>query len=116
MMRLSDMDTMDGVRGACGPPFASRPSLKAHSIVAATLFALSALFCSNSASACAMCMGASDAPIAPAVNGSIFLLLGVLLIVGGCFFRFVLYLARHDSLTADLEPPSSAEPTPSQPI
>ena len=41
-----------------------------------------------------MCMGAQDAPIAPAVNASIFLLLGVLAVVAGCFLRFVIFLAR----------------------
>jgi hypothetical protein len=56
----------------------------------------------KSAFACAMCMGSSDAPIAPAVNASIFLLLGIVLAVGGCFFKFLLFLARQDGIP--LEP------------
>ena len=53
---------------------------------------------SKSALACAVCMGASDAPIAPAINASIFLLLGVIAAVGGTFFYFLLYLARRYGL------------------
>lgn len=48
--------------------------------------------------ACAVCSGASDAAVAPAVNASIGLLLCVLVFVGACFFRFLLYLARHDGI------------------
>lgn len=55
----------------------------------------------KSAFACAMCMGSADAPIAPAVNASIFLLLGIVLAVGGCFFKFLLFLARHDGLPVE---------------
>ena len=48
--------------------------------------------------ACANCMGAKDAPIAPAVNASILLLLIVLMTVAGCFLRFLFYLARRDGV------------------
>lgn len=66
---------------------------------------LAVILCPTRAMACAMCMGASDAPIAPAVNASIFLLLGVVACVGASFFCFLYYLARCDglALTPDQE-------------
>jgi hypothetical protein len=52
--------------------------------------------------ACAVCSGASDAAVAPAVNASVGLLLCVIAVVGGCFFRFLLYLARCDGMPSPL--------------
>ena len=69
--------------------------LKTASLLGAVALAPKSVF------ACAMCMGAADAPIAPAVNASIFLLLGIVLAVGGCFFKFLLFLARHDGLPVE---------------
>jgi len=56
-----------------------------------------AVFClPHAAHACAMCMGAKDAPIAPAVNASILFLLCVLAVVSGCFLRFLLFIVRQE--------------------
>jgi hypothetical protein len=64
--------------------------------------------------ACSQCMGNSDAPIAPAVNGSILFLLGVLVVVGGSFFKFVLFLARRDGVGMEApHSPESGTPNPS---
>jgi hypothetical protein len=63
-----------------------------------------------SANACAVCMGASDSPIAPAINAAIFLLLGFI----GCMMAsvggFMFYLAKrartpvapHEALVREL--------------
>ena len=71
---------------------------------------------SSPASACTMCMGSADNPIAPAVNASIGFLLGVLIIVGSLFFRFVLFLARQDGRPLNpeegLSQPAQASGTP----
>jgi hypothetical protein len=44
--------------------------------------------------ACTVCMGAPESNVAGPVNGAIFLMLGVLTVVGGSFFAFLVYLAR----------------------
>lgn len=53
------------------------------------------------ARACALCMGAKDAPVAPAVNASIFLLLCVLAVVAGCFLFFAISIARREQGDAE---------------
>ena len=68
------------------------------------------LLTANSAHACAMCMGAKDAPVAPAVNASIFLLLGVLAVVATCVLRFVFFLARHDGTHPEPNENNSVSP------
>jgi hypothetical protein len=64
----------------------------------------------SSSLACTMCMGEADAPIAPAVNASMGLLLGVLVVVASFFVRFIVFLARNDG--RDL---STAETLPQTP-
>jgi len=54
----------------------------------------------HQAGACAVCMGSKDAPIAPAVNASIVVLLVAIAAVGGSFFSFLIYLARRDNLSS----------------
>lgn len=60
--------------------------------------ALVGLLLSSQGYACTMCMGEADAPIAPAVNASMGLLLGILVVVGSLFFRFLLFLAKQDGV------------------
>lgn len=72
-------------------------------------FVFAALVCAvlagplaQSASACAVCMGSSDAEIAPAINASIGMLLVFIAVMGAIFFKFLIFLARRDGLP--LEP------------
>ena len=48
----------------------------------------------NSASACAVCFGAPDSPIAKAVSWSVIALLGIVLIVLTGVMAFFVYLAK----------------------
>ena len=55
--------------------------------------------------ACAVCSGASDAAVAPAVNASMGLLLFIVAAVGGSFFRFLLFLSKRDGLSMEAAAP-----------
>ncbi len=64
------------------------------------LLAVSAAW-TQGAAACAVCTGASDSPIAPAVNASIIFLLGAIGLVASTFVAFLIYLGRRDGLPVD---------------
>ena len=57
------------------------------------ILAVAFLLTSQSTFACTVCMGA-DSKVGEQVNAAIFLLLGVLFVVGSFFFGFLLYLVR----------------------
>lgn len=52
------------------------------------------------AQACASCFGKSDSAMAKGMNAGIFTLLAVVLFVLGCFFVFMIYLARRSAACA----------------
>lgn len=68
-----------------------KPSIR-QSIIAAV--ALCAVASPRAASACAVCMGASDSPIASAINGAIFLMLGFVGLMMAGVLGFMFYLSR----------------------
>lgn len=55
---------------------------------------LSALCFTQSTQACAVCMGANDSLIAPAINAAIFLMLGIVGFMMLSVLGFMFYLAR----------------------
>jgi hypothetical protein len=55
----------------------------------------------SSARACAVCMGASDSNVAPAVNAAIFLMLGCVALMLTSIVFFIFYLARRAKNSAD---------------
>lgn len=63
------------------------PRLPAATLAAAALLAPKPLL------ACAVCMGASDSPVAPAINAAIFLLMGFIgsMLAGVAAFGFYLF-------------------------
>ncbi|MDP9291869.1 MAG: hypothetical protein M3O82_05845 [Verrucomicrobiota bacterium] len=58
------------------------------------LLPVALLALSQTAGACAVCMGGDDSTVAGAMNAAIFSLLGVVGTVGAGFFGFVIYLSR----------------------
>ena len=79
-------------------------------ITSFTVYLFAWLLMTSLSEACTMCMGEADAPIATAVNASIGLLLGVLVIVASFFVRFLVFLARNDG--RDLNTGENAVQTP----
>jgi hypothetical protein len=72
--------------------------------LAPALVAALAVCASDVSRACAVCMGAPDSKVAPAMNAAIFLMLGVIGTVLGSVGGFVLYLRkRAKSPGADLD-------------
>lgn len=60
----------------------------------ALLFAAALLALPKTAAACAVCMGASDSNVAPAINAAIFLMLGFVGTILTGVVGFIFYLAR----------------------
>jgi hypothetical protein len=61
-----------------------------------------ALLSPASVNACSACMGGADTPIAPAMNGAIFLMLGLVGLMLSSVAGFIFYLARRTrTLQAD---------------
>jgi hypothetical protein len=50
--------------------------------------------CPSAANACAVCMGASDSSIAPAANGAIFFMIGLVGFMMASALGLIFYLAR----------------------
>jgi hypothetical protein len=63
-----------------------------------TLFVGGALAVPRAALACAVCFGASDAPMAKATNMGIFMMLGVVVGMLACFAAFFVHLNRRARL------------------
>ena len=71
-----------------------------RSILLGVLAAL--IFLPSPARACSACMGGADTPIAPAMNGAIFLMLGLVGLMLSSVAGFIFYLARRTrTLQAD---------------
>lgn len=63
----------------------------------------------NSASACAVCFGAPDSPIAKAVSWSVIALLGIVMIVLTGVATFFIYLAKRAREAGPLTAPQPAK-------
>ena len=62
------------------------------------LFLTAAIFSPASLKACAVCMGGADTPVAPAMNGAIFLMLGLVGMMLASVGGFIFYLSRRARL------------------
>jgi hypothetical protein len=71
-------------------------------IISAVL--LAGTLSSPAVNACAVCMGASDSTVAPAANGAIFFLIGVVGFVLSFLGGFIFYLARRAKYPAQIPP------------
>jgi len=77
----------------------------AHGVTRSTLFAVltAVLFSPASVKACSACMGGADTSVAPAMNGAIFLMLGLVGLMLSSVAGFIFYLSRRArALQADL--------------
>ena len=59
--------------------------------------------------ACTVCFGAVEPIVRESMNAGIFVLLGVTIVVLGCFARFFLALAKHSREAAHLVGETSGE-------
>ena len=64
----------------------------------AALVMFSALCAPHSSQACAVCMGANDSLIAPAINAAIFMMLGFVGLMMASVLGFMFYLSRRAKL------------------
>jgi hypothetical protein len=71
-----------------------------------TICTLTLLAAPRAASACPVCFGQSDSPMAWAVNMGVFVMLGVIGVVLSGFAAFFVYLMRRARLVADTPPGS----------
>ena len=60
------------------------------------------------ARACAACMGGADTPVAPAMNGAIFLMLGLVGMMLAAAGSFIFYLARRGRISPPVGPVSTS--------
>lgn len=70
------------------------------SIISAVCFA--GVFAPAAANACSVCMGASDSNVAPAVNGAIFFMIGVVGLMLASLGGFMFHLARRAKSSTQL--------------
>ena len=65
------------------------------------LLTITILAAPRAALACPVCFGASDSPLASAINTGVIMMLGVVVVVLGSFGTFFLYLHRRAKQLAD---------------